>query len=315
MQRRSHAALVGQAALPRRRCRSALAGCASLGSPPAAGQGRCRSTRTSQSNLTSLSEVIEKHPDDPQAYNMRGSVFGEAGQNDQALADFNKAISLDPKYAQAYANRALVYRKTGKLDLALADYNKALAIDAELRAGLSRPRHRPSPSKARPRRRSPISTRRSRCGRTMREAYYNRGLLYQSQHQHAFAIDDFSTALGLTTQKAEPFVARALSYLAVGDNKSAAGDLDEAVQLDPQNLQAWTSRGLAYERLGDKDKAAGSYAKALNIDSKYETGLSRLRPRRRRGRADLSDVLILLGCARLGMSPQPDYAPTQAERS
>ena len=43
---------------------------------------------------------------------MRGAVYGEAGRNDEALADFNKAVSLDPNYAQAYANRALIYRKT-----------------------------------------------------------------------------------------------------------------------------------------------------------------------------------------------------------
>ena len=89
-----------------------------------------------------------------------------------------------------------------------------------------------------------------------------------------FAIDDFSTAFGLSTQKAEPFVARALSYLAIGDNKSAADDLDQAVQADPQNLSAWTSRGLAYERSAHKDKAAGSYAKALNINDKYEPAKS-----------------------------------------
>ena len=146
-------------------CRSsralALAGCATLGNPPASDNDDPLYA-TSQSNLTSLSEVIEKHPDDPQAYNMRGSVYGEAGRNEQALADFNKAISLDPNYAQAYANRALIYRKTNKLDLALADDNKALSIDAALRAGLSRPRHRLSRARPQRARRSAISTRRSR---------------------------------------------------------------------------------------------------------------------------------------------------------
>ena len=127
----------------------------------------------------------------------------------------------------------------------------------------------------------------------MREAYYNRGLLYQSQSQHSFAIDDFSTAIALSARRHEPYVARGLSYLAIGDNKSAASDLDQAVQLNPTDLRAWTSRGLAYERLGAKDKAAGSYAKALNINSKYEPAQSRLRPRRRQNRPDLSDVLIL----------------------
>ena len=94
----------------------ALAGCSTLGNPPAP-DSPLYAPRTS--NLTSLDQVIAQHPDDPQAYNMRGTVYGEAGRNDQALADFNKAIGIDPKYAQAYANRALIYRKTGQLDLRL----------------------------------------------------------------------------------------------------------------------------------------------------------------------------------------------------
>src|SRR5271156_6865412 len=106
----------------------ALAGCESFSGLSSAEKDDTALT-PSQSNLTSLSAVVEKHPDDPQAYNVRGSVLAEAGQTEQALADFNKAISLDANYAQAYANRALLYRQSGKLELALADYNKALAID------------------------------------------------------------------------------------------------------------------------------------------------------------------------------------------
>ncbi len=105
----------------------ALAGCGSFGN--SASEKDETVYTPSQSNLTSLTEVIEKHPDDPQAYNVRGSVFAESGHSEQALADFNKAINLDANYAQAYANRGLLYRQAGKLDLALADYNKALAID------------------------------------------------------------------------------------------------------------------------------------------------------------------------------------------
>ena len=86
-----------------------------------------------------------------------------------------------------------------------------------------------------------------------------------------FAIDDFTTAIGLSPQQADPFVGRALSYLAINDPKAAAGDLDDAVEVEPGNIQAWMARGLAYERLGDKQKAAGSYAKVMNIDAKNET--------------------------------------------
>src|SRR5215831_1730305 len=74
---------------------------------------------TSSTNIASLSETIKSHPNDPQAYNMRGSVLAQAGKTDEALGDFNKAISLDPNYGQAYANRGLIYRQTRRLDQAM----------------------------------------------------------------------------------------------------------------------------------------------------------------------------------------------------
>src|SRR5689334_18700567 len=83
----------------------------------------------SPANIASLTEVVQRNPNDPQAYNMRGSVLGLAARYDEAVIDFNKAITLDPQYAQAYANRALAYRQTNKLEQALADYNKAIEID------------------------------------------------------------------------------------------------------------------------------------------------------------------------------------------
>src|SRR6202035_3595209 len=105
----------------------ALAGCATLGNPPAA-ENNDPAYATAAPNLTSLSEVIEKHPNDPQAYNMRGSVFGEAGRNEQALADYDKALSLDAGYATAYVGRGMVESQQGKSAQALADFNKAIAL-------------------------------------------------------------------------------------------------------------------------------------------------------------------------------------------
>ena len=230
-----------------RRC---AAGCATLGNPPAvqrrAGEGLLA---TSQSNLTSLGEVIDKHPDDPQAYNMRGTVYGEAGRDDQALADFNKAISLDPNYAQAYANRALIYRKTDRLDLALADDNKALAHRRHLRAGLSRPRHRLP--RARPRH---AGARRFQQGdraaaRQCRRLLQSRPALSEpaaAPVRHRRFLDRHRPG-----QRQCRAVGRARAELSRDRRQQVGGDdLDQAVQLDPLELRAWTSRGLAYERLG-----------------------------------------------------------------
>ena len=107
------------------------------------------------------------------------------------------------------------------------------------------------------------------------EAYYDRGLLYQSQGQHQFAIDDFSTAIGLTPQKRGAIRGtRAVSISRSTTTSRRPSDLDRAVQLNSSDPQAWASRGLAYERPGQKDKAAGSYAKALNINNKYQPAVA-----------------------------------------
>ena len=162
---------------------------------------------TSPANIASLTEVVQRNPNDAQAYNMRGSVLGRAGRNQEALADFDRAIGIDANYAQAYANRGQVHRQMGKHDLALADYNKAIALDQNYAlAYLGRGQvYRAQGARST---RSTTSIARSRCRPSNGQMYYQRGLLYQAQTQHKFAIDDFSTALGLIQQQAEPFIAR-----------------------------------------------------------------------------------------------------------
>ena len=86
----------------------ALCGCSiNLGSLSPSAEREEPAQLTSSSNIASLTEAIKNNPNDPQAYNMRGSVLAQAGKTEEALADFNKAVSLDPNYGQAFANRGL----------------------------------------------------------------------------------------------------------------------------------------------------------------------------------------------------------------
>src|SRR5260370_12011972 len=83
----------------------------------------------SPANIASLTEVVQRNPNDAQAYNMRGTVLGRAGRNAEALSDFDHAIAIDANYAQAYANRGQVHPQMATLDSALADSNKAPTLD------------------------------------------------------------------------------------------------------------------------------------------------------------------------------------------
>jgi tetratricopeptide (TPR) repeat protein len=152
--------------------------------------------------------------------------------------------TTNPKDAQIHLGRAQTLAQAGKTDEALAEFNTALDLD---------------PHNAR--------------------AFYNRGLLYQSEKKYELAIADFTSANGLTPQQADPLLGRATCYLAMGKAREAAADLDEAVQGSPQNGQLWITRGAAYEKLGERDKAAESYSRAVLLrpkDDAARSGLARM---------------------------------------
>jgi len=77
----------------------------------------CASTQQKQGELR-----------DAKFYNNRGIAYGEKGQYDRAIFDFNRAIEINPTDNKAYNNRGIVYRLQGQYDQAISDFNKAIEI-------------------------------------------------------------------------------------------------------------------------------------------------------------------------------------------
>jgi tetratricopeptide (TPR) repeat protein len=68
----------------------------------------------------------------PRAYAMRGYSHLQLGENEKAIADYNRALELDPASGccpGTRSNRARAYLKTGKIELALEDLRYAAARD------------------------------------------------------------------------------------------------------------------------------------------------------------------------------------------
>ena len=75
-----------------------LAACQSTGDTGTFSTSSIDRSAGSRVNIESLSAVIEENPNDANAYNVRGSAFGQAGDLDSAIQDFDTAIRLDPAF-------------------------------------------------------------------------------------------------------------------------------------------------------------------------------------------------------------------------
>lgn len=185
-------------------------------------------------NILSFSDKIAKDPDDPSAYNLRGSAYGEMGDFKRALNDFNKAIAVDPSYYQAFTNRAVVYFKLKKYQAAHQDFDKALALAPDY-AG----------------------------------AYYGRALLYQAEKQPALAMADLNKTIELTPDNARAYFLRGEFYFNKGDMKLALADFNSTIDLSTRAPLAYYGRGKALMELGRYQSAFDDFKTAAEQDPKF----------------------------------------------
>jgi len=220
-----------------------------------------------KNNIASLTEVIKANPNDANALNLRGAAFGQSGEYERALTDFNAALAINAQYHQAYANRALVYARVNKLPQALGDYNQALNIDPKYatafvgRGNLYRAQNNHGAAiedfnRALEVQADPI-------------AFFNRGLSRQALGMHAEALDDFENALGFRPDAPEVYHAKGVSELALNKYEKAFDDFYKAAQGREGNFEAWALRGRAAEHMGAKKEATRSYKRALQINPSY----------------------------------------------
>jgi len=78
-----------------------------------------------------LSGLDETKITNPDVFFNMGVNFFNAGETNDAIAYFGKAITVDPKYVDAYYRRALGYLGQGKTAEAKADFQKVVELQPE----------------------------------------------------------------------------------------------------------------------------------------------------------------------------------------
>lgn len=169
------------------------------------------------------------------AYHARGRLATQAGDAEEALADFRAAVEANPKNTAAQSDLAVALADAGDNAGALEAIGRVLAID-------------------------PDSV----------TARQNRATLRLSAGKAELAIADCDAALaGLpadSLERAPTLLTRGAALHVVGRLREAAADLDEALRLEPKLANARTARGHVYAEAGYYQQAIDDYRGALDAD-------------------------------------------------
>ncbi len=192
----------------------------------------CREGNT-EAKIAACSRLIDRNPEDAEAYDHRGEAYSFSNTYDRAIADFDKAIGLDPKNAKTYTHRGKAYAGKKDFDRAIADFDQAIRLD---------------PRDA--------------------TAWSERGRAYESKGDNDRAIADYDQAIRLNPIDRYTYISRARVYSfsdAKGDHDRAIADYEHVIQLDPKNVSSYHSLGMAYYYWHDYDRAIAAYDRGARI--------------------------------------------------
>ena len=176
--------------------------------------------------ISDLDQAIRLSPS-AAAYMLRAQAREEAGNLDQALADYRDASRLDPKRISAMTAEGGIWRKKGDPDKAIAAYDRALAADDKRAA-----------------------------------TYKLRAEAYAAKGQRKLAMADIGHALKLSWS-ADLLKTRAALRLDDGDTIGVVNDTDAMLKANPNNADAFALRGAAFARKKDYGRALADLDKAI----------------------------------------------------
>jgi tetratricopeptide (TPR) repeat protein len=171
-----------------------------------------------------------------------------AGNMNQAMVEFNRAIELNPQAIQAYIERGNIKDALHDLPGALADFSTAIKLD---------------PKAA--------------------DAYYNRATVLTKHGKNKEAVADFNIAIELDPKSAPAYLNRGNNLDDLGDLAGALADYDRAIKIQPNYALVYLNRGVAQERAGNRAKAIADLDRAAQLfkadgdTDKYNRSMSMLR--------------------------------------
>ena len=180
-------------------------------------------------DISFFSGMIRANPANGEAYCDLGTVYGEMGEADKAIREFQSALALG--YPQAWVNIGIAHTHEGRLDDAVQDFKKALVLN-------------------------PKNT----------EAMAHLGVAYEQEGNLEQAEREYKETLALDPGLAMTQVNLGVVYAKEGRFEDAERQLKGALTLDPGLDLARMDLGIVYGKEGRFQDAIGEFQAALKLN-------------------------------------------------
>ena len=184
--------------------------------------------------ITHFQKAVEIKPDYSEAYNNLGNALLQEGRVDEAITHYQKALEIKPDYAEAYSNLGNALLQKGRVDEAIAHFQKALEIQPEYA-----------------------------------KAHYNLGNALLQKGRVDEAIAHFQEAVEIRFDYAEACNNLGNALLQEGRVDEAIAHYEKALEINPGYAEARNNLGNALLQKGRVDEAILQFQKAVSTRPEY----------------------------------------------
>ncbi|WP_326680853.1 tetratricopeptide repeat protein [Streptomyces sp. NBC_01237] len=181
--------------------------------------------------LAEFDRAIGHNARNARAWARRGETHRLLGHDDQAITDLTTALELNPTYAWALGQRGQTHMEAGRYDQAVTDFTAALELNP-----------------------------------TLTWALVSRGETHLQADLYDQAVADFTAALELDPTLTWALASRGETHRQAGHYDQAIADLTTALELNPTLTWALCLRGQTHRQAGLYDQAVADFTAALELD-------------------------------------------------
>lgn len=179
-------------------------------------------------SLAILNRLLSKNKADTTALLMRGFIFKENGDTNQAINDFRTAVEANANFYAAQHQLGMIFQLRND-PICVGYFSNAIRV-------------RPNSE----------------------EALYGRGLWYQEHEEYDKAIQDYTSIIKINpSNKSAHFNLGYIHQVYLKVYSEAIKHFSRAIEVDPQYAEAYMNRGLCYEASGNVGSAKKDFETAL----------------------------------------------------